>query len=314
MNPSPISRYFQNVDILNRTIVVIIIIGILGSTISFLVFSRKTFASTSLSIYCRALAISECFMLIKLANGLSRLTANVDIRLHNSFYCKLYFYTNYGLSTIPGWILVAFSADMMFSISFPNKFNVVRKQFFQRIVVAFIVIFNCLLYLKIFFVTDVKEEAANNGNIKRCDFNSADWKVSLSIIYLIEASFTPLALLIITTVINIIGNCRLPKDSPLSQLRQQRDVRYSISSIVLNIVFFVLKMPDTLNNIVQISNSMAPNVFIVDSFPLFYVTYSVTFFVHLATNPIFRNEILIMSGIRKTEVVKDQYSQEITLN
>lgn len=100
----------------------IIIIGLFGNAISFVVFSRKAFRRNSISFYCRALALYDSVILIvQVCNLIPTLFLDIDIFSASNGLCKLSYYVFSGFSPISGWIIVAFSVDKVTSVLYPTR-------------------------------------------------------------------------------------------------------------------------------------------------------------------------------------------------
>lgn len=127
---------------------VVNLLGIIGNIISFIVFCRSVFRKNSISVYCCALAIFDCFTINQLY---------IDICLIFDYYppdnseiiCKIYFYISSAFSSIPPWILVTFSVDKMLSMRKTQKFEFMNKRSFQIGIIAVFAIANILLFSEI---------------------------------------------------------------------------------------------------------------------------------------------------------------------
>lgn len=97
--------------ILSITTIVVIIVGIFGNVISFIVFSRPTFRKSSISIYYRALAFSDSLIVYNAVVHFYMLLYNYLISLYSDAICKLFSYMMFTLGSLPGWILIAVSID-----------------------------------------------------------------------------------------------------------------------------------------------------------------------------------------------------------
>lgn len=134
-----------------------IIIGLVGNILSFIVFSRKPFAKNSISTYCRALALFECFILLQLVNDVGTYIFNTVPDLQSNVMCKIHVYASIGMSSIPGWILVVFALDKLICVlNTSNRFEFIKFRKFQYAVIAFIAVFNLILYIEIPIDVNIK--------------------------------------------------------------------------------------------------------------------------------------------------------------
>lgn len=80
--------------------------GLIGNTLSFVLFSRLIFRDTSIATYYRALALVENIIIcLLIVEDISLNIFDIDLKLTSTIYCKIYAYTLVGLSPIHGWIL-----------------------------------------------------------------------------------------------------------------------------------------------------------------------------------------------------------------
>jgi hypothetical protein len=78
-----------------------------------------------------------------------------------------------------------------------------------------------------------------------------------------------------------------------------KDVRFAFSSIVLNLLDVVFEVPLSLMRLMNIQNPARLHLCVTIGIFLFYLSYSISFFVHFTFNHLFRNEFLLMMGTRK---------------
>ena len=94
--------------ILRITTIIVIIIGLVGNFISFILFSRSpSFRKNSISIYSRALAIFDSFIIYQAIVNFYLILDNYYIGMYSDLTCKLIYYILYAFGSIPGWILIA---------------------------------------------------------------------------------------------------------------------------------------------------------------------------------------------------------------
>jgi hypothetical protein len=112
----------QTVDILTKVKYGVILFGLVGNTITLVVFFRKAFRNSSIGIYSRALAISELTLLVfQFVNQTFVIFVKSDVFSGIDILCKISLYVNFVFPAISAWILVAFSVDKVLCIVFPNK-------------------------------------------------------------------------------------------------------------------------------------------------------------------------------------------------
>ena len=288
--------------------IAVITIGLIGNLITFIVFSRPVFAKNSISTYCRALAIFDCFTIYELVADVGFVSFNYFVPQMSNIGCKLYYYAGISFASIPGWILIAFSIDKVLSMK--NRAKFIKKKSFQYAVISGIVLFHLLLYIEVpLFLTRVF--VANTTRV-RCDVSTLPYGDIINMVSLVEGSFIPFVIMLGSTIISI----KMIRDSAknvqnLAQSnlpnRKSRDFKYAITSISFNIMFVVLKSPITF---VVLLESYIPNITYVTiyvPFLFYFINYSSSFFIHLASNSIFRRELLVLLKLRSSNQV-DSYN------
>jgi hypothetical protein len=149
------------------------VIGLVGNVLSFLVFSRRKFTDHSISIYCRALAISDSFTLYQLVFDIIYYAFNILLSSQSEFWCKLNFYLIISLSSTSTWILVAFSLDKMVQVlGKTQKYPYIKKKKFQLIVVCSIVVLHALLYSFIPILLELKQVTGFNFTDFPCNLQN----------------------------------------------------------------------------------------------------------------------------------------------
>lgn len=305
--------------IANTVTNVVIVIGLIGNLLSFLVFSRKAFAKSSINIYCRALAIFDSFGIFFLILSIGTYYVNTYSVHKYTSTCKLMYFWITTFSPISGWILVAFSIDQSICVSNTQWFQYTKKLSFQIGVVAFLAIFHIAAYIALPILLELK-----NVTIVIDGFNVTSQMCALSnipdvkpyiIAYLIEANIVPFLIMILTTIY-IVRELHKSSKRVLSvnvnviNSKNSKKRKYALNSVALSIIFIVCTSPSVF---IQIFPS---NDFVIDSFlyrifgTFFYVNYSCHFFSHFIVNSVFRQEFLAMIrfGSGSTFVSTSQYT------
>lgn len=292
--------------------------GIIGNLITVIIFSRKAFMKNSISTYTQALAISQCLILIQLIIDVNSLVNKTQLQNLNDGWCKAVMYIQTETNAIPGWILVAFSVDKTLSMR-RIQISLLKNIWFQRLVIAIIVVFNLILYIEI-PITIKLQQYSNYVKILYCDFATLDYFTVFIVINLLESTLIPFAIMMISSVVTIRllykSRRSLEKAGNVNRERKSRDAKFAITSIAFNFMYMLLKTPNFVWYILYANKiSMSP-YFLSISFFLFLVNCSATFFVNFATNSIFRRELFILFRLRKRriEAQEQQTAQSLTNN
>jgi hypothetical protein len=282
----------------------IVLLGILGNIISFIVFSRKTFRNNSISTYCRALAVLDCLTIIELIENVYRIVnfrSYIFFSNESDIWCKLFYYLSAQYSAIPAWILVAFSVDKMLNMRISPP-QMLKSKLFQWMIVTGIVLLHFILYIEL--LTSLKLEISpfnktyyNSSYV--CNYTFLSYFYPLLYAQLSETCIIPFAIMIVTSCITISllirSRSHLERTGNADKRRRMRDIKFAISSLAFNVVFIAFKMP------FFISYFLFKNFdFNQIAFLFFLVNCSSNFFIHFATNSIFRRELFAIFGRKRS--------------
>ena len=278
--------------------IVIITIGLFGNVISFIIFSRPVFRKNSISTYCRALAIFDFFTIADLIMSFGLGFFDTFYAQYSDATCKAYMYFIYGLASIPGWILIAFSLDKVLSMK-RIWTNTLKKKSFQYGVVVAIALINILLYIEIPIY--LKLTYINLFGVTRaiCDTSTLSFGTFVSTMFLFEGCLIPFIIMLTSSIISIkmirnsAKNIERASNTNNSN-RNSRDFKFAISSVAFNISFIVFKMPLTVIFVLEnFIPSLATNFdLLAIAGTISYFHYSSSFLIHLVTNSIFRRELM----------------------
>ena len=223
--------------------IVMVSIGLAGNIITFIVFSRKAFMKNSIRTYCRALAVSQCLTLIQLITDVNYLVNKTTLLNINDGWCKAVMYIQTENNAIPGWILVAFSVDKTLSMR-RIQISILRNKWFQRLVIAIIVVFNLLLYIEIPITISLRQYS-NYVKVLYCDFATLDYFTVFIVINLLESTLIPFGIMMVSSVVTIRvlykSRRSLEKTGNVNRERKSRDAKFAITSIAFNFMYMVLK-------------------------------------------------------------------------
>ena len=277
---------------------------IAGSIMSFIIFSRRSFSNNSIQVYFKSLAISDLYVLMPFFLGVIGAIMNVSFANRSDFICKISNFVSVGLSAIPGWILVFYSIDRLFTVSMTRRFEFRKKKWFQYTVIFGILVANCALYSPMFVLVGVLNVTTSDGFDQSCDSTS----LVIPIIYLVESSLVPFGIMILTTGLilrALVKSRRRASIAPTGHkriTRRGRDIKFAFNSLVLNIVFIALTSPQIFHYIFPEDDYLLNDLVTTICYVIFYLNSALHFWIHLAVNSIFRNQVLVMIGLRRKEL------------
>ncbi len=121
---------------------IVILIGLVGNLLSFLIFLQKKFEKTPDSIYFCLLAIFDIFSNFIALNHFLAFQFNIYLNRTSDIFCKLNHFINYFSTAVSAWLKVLISFDRLFSVIKPTKFLFRKRRKFQCTFCLFILIAN----------------------------------------------------------------------------------------------------------------------------------------------------------------------------
>ena len=301
--------------ILIKTIIVfsypiIVLIGLITNSISFMIFSRKRFQNTIFSTYYRCLIICQTMNLILPINKMFESNLNLFLSRISNFVCKLrFFYPNVNLGS-SAWLLVAISFDRYLSISYPTKFMFRKQNSFQLLLSLFIICSNLGFFTTkwFYYLKETRVNVTNKANNQTYiadSFKCSSPGIWVQALDLVHLNLLPFLIMILFTsltarhvfrsrkIINIISSSSSNKTS-----FQSNDRKFAIISISINILFLFLNLPQMvlfmINDYTNIFINLKDLYTLLDSFVYFLLYFNLitTFFINFYVNSMFKNELI----------------------
>lgn len=298
------SEIFQ---ILLYCTLILVPLGLAGNTLMYIIFARKGLKNLSLSIYFRAMAIVNLFITINWAKIFLMYEFDYYITERATFLCKSINYLIFAAGPISAWIQVATGIDRFLTIIHPNRFKITQKYSFQVAVIAIIFAYNMIFYFHMLFDLDlIYDNASNSSSCWSYDSQASN------ISDFVNTALLPFSVMFASSVATIYGviasRRRLKKDTDFRKYSPQdcrvfaRDVRFGITIIVLNVIFFVTNAPSPLSNAIAMNNfnseSNSLQILIEISTFSYYSFYCLIFYLQLSVNSLVRRHFLALLGLR----------------
>ncbi len=290
------------------------LLGLIGNIISFIIFSCRRFENTIFSTYFRFVIIADSMSLLTSINkSLEYFT--IYLVKESDFCCKFLWYSNYVLFQLSSWTMVFISIDRYLSIAMPNKFPFRKSKNIQMFICLAISIFHMIFYSPILWSFHLLKTISydNETNLtskhSECDF---DRSVRLDLMDIFDGSVVPFSLMILFTslMLRTLFNTRKKtrtnhRTNTLScsntksktSSSKQKDVRFAMISVILNIIFFALTFPfylfDLLTNFVEIESQFADFIFSILFF-FIYINYGLLFYINIFVNKMFSDEFSVV--------------------
>lgn len=267
--------------------------GLVGNSLMFVAYHTGSLRQLSVSIYFRCMAIvcscQNVYFLLWI-EYLCRLSSRSEL-----FY-KLFNYAQNLFVCISVWLEVAASLDRFLTIVFPIHVSFIKKPLVQRIVIAMVVFYNMAFYSCIL--------VKMNYRVEEKDYESqANFMNTLYVMDLANSSAVPFSIMFVSSVATFVGVVRSHRRAKSlgrltsSQRTLTRDMKFGVTLIVLNALFFSFNSIYRLNNVAHI-NPFDPRkqtvmffVFasIISNLSEYY--YSLNFYVQLWVNSLVRKQI-----------------------
>lgn len=279
--------------------VMLVSTGLLANCLVIIVYSREKFNRLPTKNILRLIALADTFCLVQQTKFSLRYIFNIDIYTISSFMCKFFVYISH-FNFISAWLLVYISTDRMLSILFPNITK--RLKPFQSIICFIICAINCIFFGQRLIYQELTISNVTNTTLCHiADKYQAYFKV-FEWIDLMISILVPFVLMLLCSVFLIISifqsRRRFRAKSSFAKRKLNRDLKFSITLVFLDISFVSLNLPITVFFLVNIwTHESLTWFYLLDD--LYYASYSVNFFIYLLVNVEFRNEFLVMIHLNK---------------
>lgn len=291
-------------EIIDQVFLSLKILGVIGNGLVLILFSRRCFRKLSVTTYIRAMAVASLC-----ENTHWIILKYLDIPFHTSnFCCKFINFIMRYFTPLAVWFEVAAAFDRLLTIVYPTRFQFIKTLKFQFLIILLVIIYNLGFYSKTFFDFFLKTFYRGRQKIpysvclseKNASFEQANF---------ISSTALPFILMFVLSLVTFCGVLRAHNRAKrlflstmtAHQVRvHQRDLKFGITMIILNILFLVLNTPFRLTYIVDFNpfdsyrQTFFFTIFQYGIFFLLHLYFSINFFVHLAVNNLVRKEFFKM--------------------
>lgn len=320
----------------------IVILGIVGNTFLYIIYSRlgnKT-KNLSITLYYRISSLIDLFIAL---NWLKIFFANYYglyvIRV-SSFLCKTVQFGIEIASPISTWIQVLISLDRLLNVMYPSRYSSFLASLkFQ--LTSLIAIFSSTMFYFIFIIVDndIFVSISNTSLINNLTTNSTNsivikrgchlQTISFNALVWLEfaQSFIPFVFMISITIsmvsfifksrqrFNNKSSTSTSSSSTARNKSQLRDLKFAITSISLNMLYVLMNLPLFLWNFIY-PNWDADTLYFVNVFVvgLWYSYYAIGFYLQLIVNSLVRAEFFKILGRHDGLLINNGNTNTITFN
>jgi hypothetical protein len=287
---------------------VISIIGLITNSLAFVIFSRKKFHNTIFFIYFRFILLFDIFSMMIPINKFFESNFNIYFRDFNQSLCKFRYYYIYVVYPISGWGLVVVSIDRFVSIAHPNRFLIRKKILFQIVICCSIFTFNLIYYIPmLFYFLKETKNFNNQTNKTTISYKCTNQNYPTDWFNIMNTTLMPFIFMFLFTILTLrfLFNARnksFQTTKSYNKSIRQKDVKFAVTSVTLNIIFLILNLPYGIYSLLAfyIQDSIdkdAQNLLYAIIYVPFYINLTTVFFINIKVNSMFRNEfkILILS-------------------
>lgn len=266
---------------------ILVVISILGNSLVIIIYSQKYFKNLASRNIWRLIALIDMFCVLQIFKHIMSNVFDIYIYLITPLLCKLVsFFSHFG--TISAWLHAYLTAELVCTITLPTV--VKRFRHLYNYIIGAIFLLNCLFYAQRFFYTDIirTDNQTYCGDMEK--FKEV-FQVFLWIDF-INSTMLPFLLMILSSFVLIHtifkSHAKLTKSySKVLKRKLLKNIRFSITLVVLNLTFIVLNMPIHLYFLLEGTSNLWFSFF--DD--LYYSCYAINFFVLFIVNPVFRREL-----------------------
>lgn len=291
----------------NFSSLALVLLGVVGNTLMFLVFRRPSLVKLSISAYFCFMAVFNSYVCLNWIRIFFREQYEFNLLDVSQLTCKLLITTTYCSRSISAWLLVVAGIDRYVAIVYSTRFSVIRKPTFQLVTILVITFYNIAYYFHMFFDQNLVNIVSANGTknsttIKmRCSSPSKQTQLLLDFS---NTALLPFVLMTASSVATFVcvmqSRARLKfyaentrEEKRASRLPKTRDIKFGITMIALNVYFFVSTGPNPVYNLLVLYVQIDTDVQLVlevISISLYYSFFALVFYAQLATNNLVKRQ------------------------
>ena len=300
-------------------------LGIVFNIISAIVFfTSKNLNKTRMGYLYGMLCLVDTLSLISNVlwiQFLPYIDAKYSFRLISDLTCKFNFFLNRTIVFTSSWLQCYISLDRWIDIRYPRRFKALSSYRTINLIIFGIIVAMCLIASENFFytltpstkTTLVTNKTLNGSTYLVSTVKTTTWTCTSSSTFLFVAqiisatmrTWIPLVFLMVINVLTIrimMRSRRRVSGSSDKQFYSAKERQFTVTVLTLNGIFFLLNFPLSIYWILNSIFNYFPtsvsarflanlNLFYIISLSMAYFYHALTFFINIAFNSIFRQEI-----------------------
>ena len=282
---------------------IISFVGLVTNTLSFVIFSHKKFQNTIFYIYFRFILFFDILCMMIPINKFFESNLNIYIRDMNDSLCKFRYYYIYVVYPISGWGLVIISIDRFVSIAYPSRYLIRKRTIFQILVCLFILAYNLIYYIPmLFYYLKATSKFNNATNRTTTTYKCTNQNYPTEWFNIINTTILPFLFMFLFTMLTLRVLFKTRKKSfqrtkCYNKSIRQRDIKFAVTSITLNIIFLLLNLPYGIYSLASFYiqdfiDKDVQNLLYAIIYVPFYINLTTVFFINVKVNSIFRNQLM----------------------
>lgn len=288
------------------------LIGIVANSLTFVVFSRKRFKSTSFSFYLRLNVLMDTVILVKSILQWTGVVFEFYIEDVSIVFCKLQGYSYRVAFTSSTWLLSLIAFDRLITIKYPYRFSYLKKRRLQIILTSIIVAISMGFYVLMPLSLEYERVVTvdEDSNETSIEVNCTMEKEKYNAVFWIDLINSLITVVVLNNVLSAMAIVFIYKsrqrirqtNSSSNERTAMRDRKFAINSITLNLMSFVCKFPLLSYSCFSllINDEDLDEMISIICLSLSLVDNSSSLFVNMLVNSIFYEEFL--SILRDTKI------------
>jgi hypothetical protein len=294
--------------------------GLILNIIGIVVFNRKMFSKKAIGFYNIIIAIVNSCVIIISSISYMPLYFYQNPLLWSSTSCMILNFSQHTFTVLSSLLDMMITFDRMIRISFPRKFDAIKKQkgiiFISLGFLLLSIGLNsfCFKYkIQETFLTDTSLYNQTNATVTLSCI--ADYSILLSknIITIIFRIFLPFTVMIVSDIILIY---KLKKEK--GERYSKKEKAFSHSVLALSILFLITHLPFAIlliyQTVLEFRDTNYKTNFTISllyELSIIFTAYNYVFptLVNLTFNKLFREEFIILLGLKKQGIVSSTTEQ-----
>ncbi|CAF0898184.1 unnamed protein product [Rotaria sordida] len=305
-------RWYADVIVYRGFGPLIACLGIVGGTLSLLVFRRKTLRKKSCSIYFFYLALADLLCMICWLVHFVLPTYDIHILTVSNFFCKIFVFAMYFAFDLANYILTVCSIDRAVSVLSPiegRKFCRARTAY--TITFLLVIIHTLLNSHLLYGFVILSAKTISSPPIRICHhrMDSPTYKKFFSIydsyVDVIKTNAIPFIIMSICNIIIILRVCRSKSlmnfngknRGRKAKKKFEKDRQLTLMLLGSAIAFLFLTLPTEINDIIRSHSHdklVTEKTYLLSAIllSLAHLNYAVHFYIYTLTGDVFRQQLL----------------------